>query len=63
MNKLEDYYKTEDGKKVYYFEGKLIGNEFQAVTFIVRKTRISVTNARKRVAKIKEFKGEDSAKV
>ena len=50
------YYKIEDGKKVYYFDNKLVGNEYQAVTKTVNEEQISYTLARKRVAKIKVFK-------
>lgn len=56
MEKLTYWKKNEFGEKIYYYDYKEIGSEWEMTKFIVASNRVSNSNAHKIVRKIKELK-------
>jgi hypothetical protein len=56
LEKITYWKKNEHGEKIYYYDYKEIGGEWEMAKFIVSNNRISNSNAHKIVRKIKELK-------
>jgi hypothetical protein len=55
LKEQHEYYKTIDGKKMYYLEGKMIGDEFTTKKYLINHLRIAPTKAKKHILKIPEW--------
>ena len=53
---VEEYFKIENGSKIYYSKFQKIGTEFEMVKYLISNEKISSSKAHKRVGKIKELK-------
>jgi hypothetical protein len=51
----QEYYKIKDDIKMYYFDNKLIGDEFTTKKYLIAHFHIAPTKAKKRLLKIKEW--------
>lgn len=57
-----DFYKEEDGYRIYYIEGKRVGKNFELIKYLMNKNGISPSKARKILNKMKEY-NDDTKKV
>ena len=51
----QEYYKIKDGIKLYYFDGRLIGDDFATKRYIISHFGIAPTKAKKHLLKVKEW--------
>ena len=60
INKMTQniYYKMTEGKKIYYYNHKVIGEEFEMKKHLVSELKMSFTKAKRTILKIKEWKDE-----
>jgi hypothetical protein len=48
-----DFFKVADNKKMFFIDGKLIGNELDAVKYLMNKRGMSSSKAHKYILKLK----------
>lgn len=53
---VDEYFKLENGVKIYYSKFQKIGTEFEMVKHLISTKKISSSKAHKEVNKIKELK-------
>ena len=55
VTEQKEYYKLKDGIKMFYFDNKLIGDEFTTKKYLIAHFHVAPTKAKKHLLKIKEW--------